>query len=203
MNIRLTLIAVMLALNSYAATPVPIEWGDYAEGDVSSKQGNSPLIWNNIFTWNGDSTGILNGSDTLKSAWMALGAFPNLAAPRPTIKRLGDHNPEVFRLFARLKVAGAGDSVRFAEMRFEQARDTTLSSFWNADSSNRFALDGSYGTNNYNQHWTAEDIQTSADSVSRIYNLDIRTNLWTRFWIITTAIDTLNASDCDLWGEKP
>jgi len=198
------LICVSLAVGQVGTLPLPTKvYGGYSHQSADNLIGgeHTACLWQDLFTWGGDSTARLNGSDTLRTPWILNGYTPT--ANESQNRSITYLNPQVFELLLRLKVYGAGDSIRILKMYSQSAMDTTLAPITNADSSNVFMYSGAYSSDSYAGAggWLYEYLQTADDSVGLAMKLRFEFGGWKRFFIISTATDTVTV-DGTLWGEN-
>lgn len=146
---------------------------------------------------------ILNGQGEIFGAahpcttiWVQTGYSPD--ADVSDNQNVAVFNPEVFTLGVKISCFSVGDSAKISEARFECAYDTTLSSFWNADSSNIFLEEGNFAHIDYG-NWRFEAL----DDTSRrwLYPLKIMVGGYVRFIFASDIEDTCSV-DWILTGEN-
>jgi len=131
-------------------------------------------------------SGTIKGSgNSLTTSWLQIGYSPN--ASEAANANIGRYNPEKFALALKIACYNVGDSARVTTARFEQAYDTTLTAFWNADSSNRFIKSGNFNLGDYGV-WRFEVL--SDTSRRWLYPLRVLQGGYIRFLFETTTADT-------------
>ena len=176
--LKLTIIAVLVSALTAFAQPGAVPVGDsytFLAGE------HTPVIYS--------GSGTVSVAHTLTTQWLQIGYSPNAAEVANS--NLGRFNPEKFTVGVKLACSGSGDSARVTTARFEEAYDTTIAAFWNADSSNIFIKSGNYGLQDYGV-WRFEVL---ADTSHRqLYALRVLQGGYVRLVFQTTTADTASLS---------
>lgn len=152
-----SIISLILISPAFSQQSVTVPSGsarDFLAGE------HTPIIFN------GDGS-IQGTADPCTTAWVQVG-YASIASIADN-RNIGRFNPEKFTLAMKLACAGAGDSAKVAECRFEQAYDTTGILSWNGDSSNVVITSGAYDHPQYGT-WKFEAVEDT----SRNYLFPVR-----------------------------
>jgi len=191
---------------------------------------HSAVIWDNLFTWGGDTAGpwgaagylgavyqdqkvilgkndaeimpcFIGSLDTLISPWIPIGYSTQGAAS--TAQLIQILNPQVFTLRLQgFSSLSDADSVVISEGWFELADDTTRIPQWAADSSNIFIRDGAYGFADYRQGGIYEPILEAADSLGYDFVIRAQAGGYIRFILVNTDTPDSVFFRAQLWGEN-
>lgn len=143
---------------------------------------HTPVIYSGVGAVNG-STG------SYATPWLPIGYSPQAASAANN--NIARYNPEQFTLGLKIACIGQGDSACVTSARFETAYDTTLTTFWNADSSNEFIKAGNYKEVDYGS-WRFESLADT--SRAWLYPLRVMQGGYVRLVLGTTTSDSLSVA---------